>query len=77
LVTLTNGFTQDPRIVDRITKSWGWNVGPGPLWELIEDRGWYKEAEAVGDDVHLEAKRRPKVYEEICVRDDWQLIDGM
>jgi len=73
-VTLTNGFTKTPGIMDRVSKSWGFNVGPGPLWDLIEDRGWFKEAEVSGNDVDSEAKRRPRVYQEICVREGWQLL---
>jgi len=73
-VTLTNSFTKTPGIMDRVSKSWGFNVGPGPLWDLIEDRGWFKEAEVSGNDVDSEAKRRPRVYQEICVREGWQLL---
>jgi transcription factor C subunit 6 len=73
-VTLTNGFAKIPRIMDRVTKSWGYNVGPGPLWELIEDRGWFKEAEVTGNGVDSEAKRRPRVYQDIRVREGWQLL---
>jgi transcription factor C subunit 6 len=70
-LTLTNSFTTIP---DRVTKSWGFNFGPGPLWDLVEDRGWFKEAEVEGKDVDSEAKRRPRVYQDICVREGWQLL---
>ena len=73
-VTLTNGFTRTPRITDRVTKSWGFNGGPGPLWDLIEDRGWFKEAEMIGSDIDSEAKRRPRVYQDICVKEGWELL---
>jgi hypothetical protein len=41
---MTNNFTQNSQVTDRVNKSCGFNVGWGPLWEMVEDRGWYKEA---------------------------------
>lgn len=73
-VSLTNSFTKTSRISDRVAKSWGYNVGPGPLWDLIEDRAWFKEAVTTGNDIDSEAKRRPRVYQEICVREGWELL---
>ena len=64
---LTNGLTENPKISDRVNKSWGYNTGSGPLWDLVEDRGWFKEAILTGDDTHSEAKRRPRVYQGVRV----------
>jgi len=52
-------------------KSWAYNVGPGPLWELIEDRGWFKEAAPTGE---TEAHRRPRVYRDVRVREGWEVL---
>ncbi|KAF8912236.1 hypothetical protein CPB84DRAFT_1841910 [Gymnopilus junonius] len=67
---LTNGLTENSKISDRVNKSWGYNVGSGPLWDLAEDRGWYKEAVRTGDGVDMESKRRPRVYEDIRIVDE-------
>ncbi|CAA7271073.1 unnamed protein product [Cyclocybe aegerita] len=73
-VALTNGFTKDSKVTDRVNKSWGYNIGPGPLWELVEDRGWFKEAVTSGTGVDTEEKRRPIVYPEIAIRDGWKIL---
>ncbi|KAJ3501273.1 hypothetical protein NMY22_g18982 [Coprinellus aureogranulatus] len=69
--TLTNSYTHNARITDRVNKSWGYNVGPGPLWQLAEDRRWFKEAQE-GD---TEARRRPRVYTEVRVKAGWKILD--
>lgn len=61
---LTNSWGSIPAVAERINKAWGYNVGPGPLWELLEDRGWYKEA-IDGINADEEKKRRPRVHEYI------------
>lgn len=72
---ITASFTNSPKVTDRVSKAWGYNVGPGPLWQLVEDRGWFKEAEVIGNDVEVERKRRPRVYQEVCVRSGSDLLD--
>ncbi|KAJ3559407.1 hypothetical protein NM688_g374 [Phlebia brevispora] len=59
----TNGWSADETVHGRVGRAWGYNVGPGPLWELLEDRGWFKEAEDV--EQASEATRRPKVYQSL------------
>jgi len=71
---LTTSFTNSSKVTDRVSKAWGFNVGPGPLWQLAEDRGWFKEAEVIGNDVELERKRRPRVYREVRVRAGLELL---
>ncbi|KAF8967306.1 hypothetical protein BDZ97DRAFT_1903428 [Flammula alnicola] len=72
--TLTNGFTENSKVTDRVNKSWGYNVGSGPLWDLVEDRGWYKEALTTGNGVDDEAKRRPRVYQDVTLRHGWEIL---
>ena len=73
---LTASFTNSPKVMDHVSKAWGFNVGPGPIWQLAEDRGWFKEAEVIGNNVEMERKRRPRVYREVCVRAGLGLLDA-
>ncbi|KAF6763682.1 hypothetical protein DFP72DRAFT_480903 [Ephemerocybe angulata] len=73
--TLTNAFTHGPRVTDRVNKAWGFNVGSGPIWQIAEDRRWFKEAKASGKDVDTEAKRRPRVYTEVRVKSSWKILE--
>ncbi|KAF9014294.1 hypothetical protein BDQ17DRAFT_1386722 [Cyathus striatus] len=63
------------KATDWVNKSWGYNVGWGPLWELVEDRGWYKEAKKrEGDEDGMESCRRPRVYESVRMKDGWEIL---
>ena len=73
-LTLTSSFTERPIVSDRVNKAWGFNVGYGPLWDLAEDRGWYKEAITTGNNIDTEARRRPRVYPDIRVQDGWEIM---
>jgi transcription factor C subunit 6 len=70
----TNNLTHSPAITDRVTKAWGYNVGPGPLWELVEDRSWFKESQPEGGEVDQEAYHRLIVYEKVCVKAGWRIM---
>lgn len=70
---LTNGFTSSTRTTKRLERSWSRNVGPGPVYELLEDRGWFKEA--IPDAaVTSEAGRRPVVYDNVKLDGKCQVI---
>jgi len=71
---LTNSFTGNGKVMDRVNKTWGFNIGPGPSWEVVEDRGWYKEAETKGEDHETERKRRPRVHQDFALRDAWEVL---
>lgn len=73
--TMTNNFTENPKITDRMNKSWGHNVGCGPIWELVEDRGWFKEAIGSGPDADREEYRRPRVYANVDVKRGWEILN--
>ena len=75
-ISSTNNFTFSPLVQDRINKAWGYNIGSGPLWELLEDRGWYKEAIENGVEVEAEANRRPRVHQDVNVRSYWEVLDS-
>ena len=71
---LTTSFTERPKVSERVNKAWGFNVGHGPLWDLAEDRGWYKEAITAGNNADTEAKRRPRVYPDIRIQEGWEVM---
>ncbi|PFH47653.1 hypothetical protein AMATHDRAFT_77094 [Amanita thiersii Skay4041] len=72
-LTWTNSLTHDPKVTDRVQKAWGFNVGDGPIWELVEDRVWYKEGSDSGEEAS-EAKRRPIVYEDVRIKNGWYVL---
>ncbi|EKM55117.1 uncharacterized protein PHACADRAFT_161079 [Phanerochaete carnosa HHB-10118-sp] len=61
----TQAFSE-PLIDTRVPKSWSYNVGPGPFWELMEDRGFYNEAPYNEDE--REGIRRPTVHQTIQMK---------
>jgi transcription factor C subunit 6 len=68
---LTNNFSVSQQISFRINRGLGHNVGGGPLWDLLEDRGWYKES---NDRFEEEATRRPIVHSNVRVKDGFTLL---
>ncbi|KAG8967024.1 hypothetical protein FRC03_010871 [Tulasnella sp. 419] len=48
LVRTTNSLL-DERLAVRLAKAWSHDVGYGPVWELVEDRGWFKEGRIIED----------------------------
>ena len=71
--TLTNSFTSSSKVTLRLGRACGANVGPGPLWQLLEDRGWYKEA-LIGEDEAKEGQRRPRVYQDVYLNDNFKIL---
>lgn len=66
ITTPTNAWSANDAVSNRVNKSWGYNIGPGPLWELAEDRGWYKEAGTTSGT--SERELRPRVHEYVVLR---------
>ncbi len=64
--TPTNAWAANNAVSSRVNKSWGYNIGPAPLWELAEDRGWYKEAGTTS--ATSERELRPRVHEYVALR---------
>lgn len=69
----TNSFTSSVRTMKRLERSWGRNVGPGPVHELLEDRAWFKEATPDAS-VTSEAGRRPVVYDNVKLDGKYESI---
>ena len=70
---LTNSFTSSIRTTKRLERTWGRNVGPGPVHEVLEDRAWFKEA-LPDASVTSEAGRRPVVYNTIQLDGRYHVI---
>ncbi|KAG6854374.1 hypothetical protein C0991_007365 [Blastosporella zonata] len=75
-IVMSNNFTQNAKVADRVNKSWGYNVGHGPIWELVEDRGWYKEAVEGVPDMDSDANRRPRVHKNVQVKGGWEVLSN-
>jgi len=41
----TNAYASAASITRRIGKAWSASVGAGPVWQIVEDLGWFREAE--------------------------------
>lgn len=74
-LTSTNSWSVNQAVLERISKAWGFNVGQGGLWELTEDRAWFKESmTSSGEELADEKARRPRVHEEIRA-DGFEVIE--
>jgi hypothetical protein len=62
--TQPTNSTNDPAVYQRVNRAWTQSAGPGPPWELLEDRSWWKE-QGDNDDV----ARRPRVYADTHLKD--------
>ena len=45
----TNAYASAASITRRIGKGWSASVGAGPVWQIVEDLGWFREAEGFLD----------------------------
>ena len=41
----TNAYASSASITRRVGKAWSASVGAGPVWQIVEDMGWFREAE--------------------------------
>ena len=41
----TNAYASSPLLTSRVGKAWGTGIGMGPVWQIVEDLGWFREAE--------------------------------
>ncbi|KZT71332.1 hypothetical protein DAEQUDRAFT_707212 [Daedalea quercina L-15889] len=74
-ISSTNSWSVSPIVLERISKAWGFNVGPGPLWDLLEDRAWFKESmSSDGEETADERSRRPRVHEGVEA-EGFEIID--
>ncbi|VDB82779.1 unnamed protein product [Peniophora sp. CBMAI 1063] len=70
----TNAYTSSQPVTERLNRALGYNISAGPLWELIEDRGWFKEGNWANDHPGTEASRRPRVYTGITIYAQWSTL---
>lgn len=50
----TNAYASSALLTRRVGKAWGAGVGAGPVWQIVEDLGWFREAEELKPGVALE-----------------------
>lgn len=74
-VVPTNSMTSEPFLTERISKAWGYNVGSGPVWNIMEDRSWFKEALEAEENPEYESYRRPRVHEGATMKPGWEILD--
>jgi hypothetical protein len=41
----TNAYASSLLLTRRVGKAWGTGIGVGPVWQIVEDLGWFREAE--------------------------------
>ncbi|KAG9318901.1 hypothetical protein JVU11DRAFT_1011 [Chiua virens] len=73
----TNSMTTDQSLTERVSRAWGFNVGAGPIWQIMEDRSCYKESIYSDAGSEKESSRRPRVYQNISVRDGWEVLNNL
>jgi transcription factor C subunit 6 len=83
----TNAYASALPVTCRVGKAWGASVGAGPVWQLVEDLGWFREAvEAEGvrrggadgaapapAQVCDERARRPRVHAGVALQ-GWAVL---
>ena len=85
----TNAYASAALITRRIGKAWSASVGAGPVWQIVEDLGWFREAEDFLDRgapqesgqavarqgiVCDERARRPKVHDDVALLEGWSVF---
>jgi transcription factor C subunit 6 len=79
----TNAYASTPSLTSRVGKGWGASIGAGPVWQMVEDLGWFQEAEKYQQQrtnlpdqaaqvqvVCEERMRRPRVHADLAIPDD-------
>lgn len=54
--TPTNAYASSALLTRRVGKAWGAGVGSGPIWQIVEDLGWFKEGEKLKPGAQQEQK---------------------
>ncbi|EJD53223.1 hypothetical protein AURDEDRAFT_180776 [Auricularia subglabra TFB-10046 SS5] len=73
--TLSNPIMAESLITRRLNRLLANNVGPGPLWELLEDCAWWKESKEPPDGNWTEAFLRPTVHKELKLStESWDIL---
>lgn len=67
----TNNFACH-EVSRRVPWSWSYNIGPGPLWELMEDRGWYSES--APNTEPRESARRPRTHQTVQTQTNFGIL---
>jgi len=57
----------EPIVGERVAKAMGCNLGRGPVWELLEDRSWFREYSSGDQTRHI-------VYHTVQVKSEWKIL---
>jgi transcription factor C subunit 6 len=66
----TNAYASTLPLTSRVGKAWGASIGAGPVWQIVEDLGWFREAEKqtlAQVQVYDERTRRPRVHADVAI----------
>ena len=73
---ITNNYMSSKVILDKLGRASGRNFGPGPIWEYMEDRSWWKETKVPAvEEAETESTRRPKVFDSVEVDATLRVIE--
>jgi transcription factor C subunit 6 len=89
--TPTNAYASTPSLTSRVGKAWGASIGAGPVWQIVEDLGWFQEAEKQQQQTALPAQaaqvqvmceermRRPRVHADLAIPEDlaWIVLNAV
>ena len=85
----TNAYASAASITRRVGKAWAASIGAGPVWQIVEDFGWFREAEGFLDQgtaqdegqasarqvvVYDERARRPRVHADVALPEGWSVF---
>jgi hypothetical protein len=63
LPTYAYASTAVPLITRRVGRAWGASIGAGPVWEIVEDLGWFRES-IYGGEAQAQAQARARAVRE-------------
>ncbi|KDQ10972.1 hypothetical protein BOTBODRAFT_115064 [Botryobasidium botryosum FD-172 SS1] len=82
-VARTTGVGEYAAVEGRLGRAWVSSIASGPVWELIEDRGWWKEVqgslgmdglEKIGGEELAKLWARPIVYGDVEFPQGWTIL---
>lgn len=73
----SNPCTVNINVTRRLNRVFMQNIGPGPLWELLEDCAWWKESVPPPDSIWTQQHLRPTVYPELKTSSkEWSMLNS-
>ncbi|KZV92898.1 hypothetical protein EXIGLDRAFT_749456 [Exidia glandulosa HHB12029] len=73
----SNPCTVNINVTRRLNRVFMQNIGPGPLWELLEDCAWWKESVPPPDSIWTQQHLRPTVYLDLKISSkEWSMLNS-